>query len=93
MGRTAPFMKRNLFAFRWVIASLIFGLGTLGLLMTLGLYLPSGTEVTSEALSRKALYTGLTFWIFLVIVPLIALIFAIRELSTSGQAGKPVVEE
>jgi hypothetical protein len=85
-------MKKTLFAFRWVVASLILGFGLLGLLIVSGLYLPSGTEVTSEAISRRALYTGLTIWIFLIGVPLVALILAIREVTTSKQCGKDLVQ-
>ena len=86
-------MKSYLFAFRWVIASLILGFGMLGLLMVFGYYVPSGTKVTSEAVSQKALYTGLTIWIFLIAIPLVTLTLAIREISTSNRFRKPLVQE
>lgn len=81
-------MKKTLFAFRWLIASVIVGLGMLGLLMVSGLYVPSGIEVTSEAIARKCLYTGLTIWIFLIGIPLVALILGIREATTGKESGK-----
>jgi hypothetical protein len=86
-------MKKTLFTFRWVIASVILGLGMLGLLMISGLYVPSGTEVTSEAMARKCLYTGLTIWIFLIGIPLVALILGIREATTGKGCGKCFVQE
>jgi len=79
-------MKRTLLAFRWFIGSLILGSTALGILLFSGYYVPSGTKVTSEAVANKALFTGLTFWVFLIGVPVVTLILAIREVTTSVSA-------
>jgi hypothetical protein len=86
-------MKKTLFAFRWLIISVIFGLSMLGLLMISGFYVPSGIEVTSEAIARKCLYTGLTIWIFLIGIPLVALMLGIREATTGKGCGKKFAQE
>jgi hypothetical protein len=91
--KAKEFMKKYLFAFRWVIASLILGFGILSLLMVFGYYVPSGTKVTSEAVSRKGLYTGITILIFLIAIPLVSLTLAIREISTSSRFRKRLVQE
>lgn len=70
-------MKRNLLTFRWFIGSLILGITAVGILVSSGNYIPSGTEVTSEAVAHKALLTGLTFWVFLIGVPVVTLTLAI----------------
>jgi hypothetical protein len=81
-------MKKTLFAFRWVVVSFVLGFGMLGVLKISGHYVPFGTEVTSEAVSRNALYTGLTVWIFLIGTPLVAFILAIREVTTGNRCEK-----
>jgi len=86
-------MKKTLLAFRWFFTSLIVGLLALGILIISGLYVPPHTEVTSEALSRRALYTGLTIWVFLIGVPLVALILSIREWTTGKRCRKELVQE
>ena len=81
-------MKRSLLAFRWFIASLLFGVVAVGIFIVCGVYLPAHTAVISEAVSRRALLTGLTIWVFLIGVPLIALILAIREVATGNSSAK-----
>jgi hypothetical protein len=85
-------MKKTLIAFRWFFASLIVGLVILGILIISGLYVPPDTEVTSEGVSRKALYTGLTIWIFLIGTPLLALILGIRGRLPGTQSRKSLVQ-
>jgi hypothetical protein len=86
-------MKKTLFAFRWVVASFILGFGVLGLLMISGLYVPSGTFPTPGSVPHRALYTGLAIWIFLIGLPLVTLILAIREVSTGYRCEKDLVQE
>jgi hypothetical protein len=78
-------MKDTLLAFRWFFASLILGAVALGILIASGFYLTTHVEVTSEDISRKALFTGLTIWIFLIAVPLITFVLGIRE-ATIGKS-------
>ncbi len=80
-------MRNMIIAFRWVLASLLLALIMLGLLILTGLYVPPGTEVTSEAVSRNAAYTGRTIWVFLIGIPSLALILAIRGLVTRTRGG------
>lgn len=77
-------MKRSILAFRWFIASLLVGVVAVGVLVVSGVYLPEHNEVTSVAISRRALLTGLTIWIFLIGVPSVTLLLAVRELTTSN---------
>jgi hypothetical protein len=79
-------MKRSILAFRWFIASLLVGVVAVGVLIVSGVYLPAHTKVTSEAISRRAELTGLTIWIFLIGVPLVTLLLAVRELTTSNSS-------
>ena len=79
VGAVHDYMKRSLLAFRWFLASLVLGMVAFGILIVSGVYLSPHTEVTTAALSRRALLTGLTIWIFLVGVPLMALILGIRR--------------
>jgi hypothetical protein len=78
-------MKDTLLAFRWFVASLILGIVAMGILIVSGFYVPAHVEVTSEAISHKALFTGLTIWIFLIGVPLITFVLGIRE-ATIGKS-------
>ncbi len=80
-------IKRSILAFRWFVASLILGAVAVGILVVSGVYVPAGTEVTSEAVSRRASLTGLTILVFLIGVPLVTLILAIRELTNGNSCG------
>ena len=84
-------MKKIIFTFLWVFASFVVGLGILGILMIYGLDVPPPTEVTSEAVSREAVYTGLTIWVFLVAIPFLVLILGIRGSLPGTRSGKSLV--
>ena len=87
------FMKKTILTFRWFLASLIVGPVILGILMISGLYVPPDTEVTSVIMQCKVVCTGLAIWIFLTGIPLVALVLAIREVTTGKRWRKDFVQD
>jgi hypothetical protein len=70
-------MKKILFTILWMFVFFIVGLGIFGHLITTTLWIPPNADVSSPDVQHKAMRIGLVIWIFLIGLPVVALILGI----------------
>ncbi|MGA2868105.1 MAG: hypothetical protein ABSF34_02950 [Verrucomicrobiota bacterium] len=85
-------MKKIIFAVLWMFASFIIGLFIFGQIITTTLWIPAHADLSSPDVQRKAMDIGLVIWIFLIGLPLIALILGICGVLPGTRRGKNLVK-
>ena len=75
-----------------MFASFIIGLFIFGQIITTTLWIPAHADLSSPDVQRKAMDIGLVIWIFLIGLPLIALILGICGVLPGTRRGKNLVK-
>lgn len=70
-------MKKTIFTLFWMAGSFVAGLEILFILINSVLWIPAHADVSSPDVERKALAIGLSIWVLLIGVPLLAMILGI----------------
>ncbi len=85
-------MKKTIFTFLWMAASFIGGLVIFFSLINSVLWIPAHADVSLPDVQRKAMDIGLSIWILLIGVPLLALILGICGVLPGTRRRKDLVQ-